>query len=126
MTGNHSYLETVTYHDHGNFLYTEFLFKIFRMSGVSEAFACHRPLVERSCHEHIYISFLDILYRSFKRYHGCLCRLGSRLARLHENVLRKAVDDIHSFLVYILCRRNHVCVYLLQVMYLLLVESEDL
>ena len=126
MTCHNSDLESVAYHDHGYLVYSEFLLKILCMTGIAEAFAGHCPLVNRSGHQYIDVSFLEVRNRSFKRGHRCLCRLRGRLSRLHENVLWKAVHYVHPLLVDILCRTDHVRVYLLYIMDLLLVEAEDL
>ena len=126
MASNDTYLKTVTNHDHCNLINTKLLLEILGMTGVSEALACHRPLVERRSHKHIDISVLDVLHCLLKRCHRSLCRLRSRLSRLNEDIFRKTVYDVHPFLVHILCRSDDICVYLVDIVDLFLVETEYL
>ena len=126
MTCRHTYLETVAHHDHRDLVDLELLLQVFSMSCVSESLLVHSPLVERSCHENVNMSFLDVLYRSLESCERGLCRLRSRLSWLHEDILRKTVHDVDSLLVDVLCRGDHVCVDLFDVVDLLLVEAEYL
>ena len=97
------------------------------MPGVSETLVHHCPLVDRSSHKDIYISFLYIFDRPLE---GCHRRLGgfrSRLTRLNEHIVGKTVDDVDSFLVDILGRGHDIGVdLLLKIVYLLAVKSENL
>ena len=113
-------------HEHRDILYAEFLLEILRMTCIAKPFSSHRPFIYRSCHKDIYISFLDILNSSIKGRHCRLCRLGRRLTRLNEHVLRQTVDNVHPLCMYILCRRDHMRIDLLEIMYLFLIESEYL
>ena len=103
--------------------------EIFNASAVDayvKSLVNHGSLVERSCDKNVNIAFLDVLNRSFKRSHGCLGRLRSRLAWLHEHIFRETVDDVYPLLMDILRRIDDICIYLVDVVDLLLVEAEDL
>ena len=102
MACHDTHLEVVANHNHSHFIHSELLLKILSVACVAESFRRHSPLVERSCHKHIDVAFLDVLNSSLKRSHCSLCRLRSRLAGLHEDILRKTVHDVDSLLVYVL------------------------
>ena len=96
------------------------------MTCVAESFSDHRPLVDRRCHQDVDMSFLDVSHRPLERSHRRLGRLRSRLARFDEHVLRQTVNDVHPLGMHILRRIDYIGVDLLDIVDLLLIESENL
>ena len=125
MSRDHTDLQAVTNHNHGNLIHSELLFKIFRVTGISESLAHHRPLVDRSRDEHVNISVLYVLNGALQRCHCTLRRLRGRLSRLDKHIFRQTVHDIHPLMIDILRGIYHISVYLVDIVNLLFVESED-
>ena len=126
MPGDHAYLKAVADHEHGHVVNPELLLQVLRMTGVTEAFAGHRPLVDGSGYQHVDIAFLYVGNRAFKRAHGTFGRFRGGLARFHENVVGQAVDYIDTPGMDVFCRSYHVGVHLVDFMDLPAVEPEDL
>ena len=96
------------------------------MARISESFADHGPLVDRSRDEDVDVAVLYVVDGPVEGGHRRLGGLRRRLARLNEHVLRQAVDDVYPLRVHVLRRIDDVGAHLLDVVDLLPVESEYL
>ena len=125
VTGHDSHFETRADHNHTNLVHPEFLLQIFSVTGETEALVCHSPLVERCCDKHVNCTCLDISHSGLQCNHSRFCRLRGGLARLHIDIVRKAVHNINSFRTGLGCRIYHIgAQWFIQIMYEFLIESE--
>ena len=126
MPGHDTDPELVGDHEHQHVINSEFLLEIFSMPGVSETLGHHGLLVDRSRHQHIDVTVLDVLHSALKRPDGRFSRLRSGLSRLDEHIVRKAVDNIDLLWLSILGALDHISVHLVKVMDQFTVETENL
>ena len=126
VPGHHSHLEGFADHYHRYLVHSELFLQIFGVTGVAEAFVDHRPLVYRCGHEHVYVARLYVGYCAAQGCHRGFRGFAGRLSRLYEHIVRQTVDYVDPLAVYVFGGVDHVGVDLLDVVYLLLVESEDL
>ena len=126
MSGHYTDFQTVTNHDHSHLVNTEFLFKIFSMAGISETLLDHRPFVDRSSHKNVDIAIADVLDSHLQGSHCRFSRFRGWLSRLYKHILWQAVDYINPFIVNILGWCYYICIYLVDVVDLFFIESENL
>ena len=91
---NDSNLQLAADHEHSHVAYSECLLEVLSVAGEAEARIGHRPLVYRSCDKHVDITVLEVLYSLVESCDGAFCRFRRWLARLHIDIVRKAVENV--------------------------------
>ena len=126
MPCHDSHLYAFADHKHGHVTGTELLLQVLRVSRESEALGIHRPLVYRRGDQYIYLSIFQSFDGTFQRRHRRFCRIRGCLARLYQEIVRKAVHDVHDLRLRILCGTYHVSLDITYIVQSLPVETESL
>ena len=126
MSGHHSHLEALAHHEHRHVCHAEGILEILGMAGETESLGRDDLLVERSRHEDVDVTFLEVFDCALQAGDGRLGGIGIGLSGLHVDVFRKAVDDIDATLVRVRRRRYDIGIDLLEIVDGLAVEAEKL
>ena len=103
-----SYTEVILQQDHQRFLsFSHPFFNVFRMTGEMKIVRLNGVFIDRSCYQHVKISFLIFLKSTFQCIQCSFSRFSTRSGQFHLQFISRAVDNIHTSVLCLRSRRNN-------------------